>query len=69
MEKAVHNIIGKHQQADASHVDEVAAKREAKQLKRLHRFTLRSKAKVDGQWKLFCLMHNLEKLAHHGYAA
>ena len=35
----------------------------------LHRFTLRSKAKVDGQWKLFCLMHNLEKLAHHGYAA
>ena len=37
--------------------------------KRLHRFTLRSKAKVDGQWKLFCLMHNLEKLAHHGYAA
>ena len=37
--------------------------------KHLHRFTLRSKAKVDGQWKLFCLMHNLEKLAHHGYAA
>lgn len=37
--------------------------------KRLHRFTLRSKAKVDGQWKLFCLVHNLEKLAHHGYAA
>ncbi|WP_038141337.1 transposase, partial [Thiothrix lacustris] len=37
--------------------------------KRLHRFTLRSKAKVDGQWKLFCLMHNLEKLAHYGYVA
>ncbi|QTR52075.1 transposase [Thiothrix unzii] len=37
--------------------------------KRLHRFTLRGKTKVDGQWKLFCLMHNLEKLAHHGYAA
>ncbi len=36
--------------------------------KRLHRFTLRGKAKVDGQWKLFCLMHNIEKLAHHGYA-
>jgi len=36
--------------------------------KRLHRFTLRGKAKVDGQWKLYCLMHNIEKLANHGYA-
>ena len=36
--------------------------------KRLHRFTLRGKAKVDGQWKLYCMMHNIEKLAHHGYA-
>ena len=23
---------------------------------------------VDGQWKLFWLVHNIEKLAHHGYA-
>ena len=36
--------------------------------KRLDRFTLRGKTKVDGQWKLYCLMHNIEKLAHHGYA-
>ncbi|RJG05061.1 IS1182 family transposase [Noviherbaspirillum cavernae] len=36
--------------------------------KRLHRFTLRGKAKVDGQWKLYCLVHNVEKLANHGYA-
>ena len=35
--------------------------------KRLHRFTLRGKKKVDGQWKLYCMMHNIEKLAHHGY--
>lgn len=35
--------------------------------KRLHRFTLRGKTKVDGQWKLYCMMHNIEKLAHHGY--
>lgn len=35
--------------------------------KRLDRFTLRGKNKVDGQWKLYCLMHNIEKLAHHGY--
>ena len=36
--------------------------------KRLNRFTLRGKVKVDAQWKLFCLVHNIEKLAHHGYA-
>ena len=33
------------------------------------RFTLRGRAKVDRQWKLFCLVHNIEKLAHHGLAA
>ena len=36
--------------------------------KRMDRFTLRGKTKVDGQWKLFCLVHNSEKLAHLGYA-
>ena len=36
--------------------------------KQLTRFTLRGQKKVDGQWKLMCLMHNIEKLAHHGYA-
>jgi transposase len=35
--------------------------------KRLDRFTLRGQKKVDRQWKLYCLVHNLEKLAHHGY--
>lgn len=34
--------------------------------KRLDRFTLRGRGKVDGQWQLFCLVHNIEKLAHHG---
>jgi len=37
--------------------------------KRLDRFTLRGRAKVDGQWKLYCLVHNIEKLALAGYAA
>lgn len=37
--------------------------------KGLTRFTMRGGRKVDGQWKLFCLVHNIEKLAHHGYAA
>jgi hypothetical protein len=36
--------------------------------KGLDRFTLRGQKKVDGQWKLFCMVHNIEKLAHHGYA-
>ena len=37
--------------------------------KRLDRFTLRGRAKVHGQWQLFCLVHNIEKLVHAGYAA
>ncbi|WP_374340138.1 transposase [Methyloversatilis sp.] len=36
--------------------------------KRLDRFTLRGRTKVDGQWKLYCMVHNIEKLGHHGYA-
>ena len=36
--------------------------------KQLNRFTLRGRKKVDAQWKLYCLVHNIEKLAHHGYA-
>jgi hypothetical protein len=36
--------------------------------KRLNRFTLRGRVKVDGQWKLYCPVHNIEQLAHHGYA-
>lgn len=37
--------------------------------KRLSRFTLRGKVKVkvSTQWNLYCLVHNIEKLAHHGY--
>ena len=36
--------------------------------KGLNRFTLRGRTKVDGQWKLYCLVHNIEKLANNGYA-
>ena len=32
--------------------------------KRLDRFTLRGRRKVDTQWKLYCLVHNIEKLAN-----
>lgn len=37
--------------------------------KRLDRFTLRTQPKVNTQWNLYCLVHNIEKLAHHGYGA
>jgi transposase len=37
--------------------------------KGLDRFTLRGRIKVDAQWKLYCLVHNIEKLARAGYAA
>ena len=36
--------------------------------KRLSRFTLRGKTKVDGQFKLYAMMHNIEKFAGSGYA-
>jgi len=34
--------------------------------KRLNRFSLRGKKKVDGQWKLYCMVHNIEKIANYG---
>lgn len=37
--------------------------------KGLNRFSLRGKAKVDGQWKLFCMVHNIGKLAKYGKMA
>ena len=37
--------------------------------KGLKRFTLRGRDKVDGQWKLFALVHNIEKWANYRKAA
>ena len=34
--------------------------------KRMHRFTLRSKLKVDVQWRLFALVHNIGKIHTFG---
>jgi Transposase DDE domain len=34
--------------------------------KRLDRFTLRGKQKVNGQWLLYCLVHNIEKMQRYG---
>lgn len=35
--------------------------------KGLRRFTLRSKTKVDAQFKLYAMVHNIEKLAASAY--
>jgi transposase len=34
--------------------------------KRMDRFTLRGRAKVNIQWMLYCLVHNIEKIANFG---
>jgi hypothetical protein len=34
--------------------------------KRMDRFTLRGRLKVNIQWMLYCLVHNLEKILHFG---
>jgi len=36
--------------------------------KRLDRFTLRGKIKVNIQWMLYCMVHNIEKIANYGMA-
>lgn len=37
--------------------------------KRLNRFSLRGKKKVQGQWLLYCMVHNVEKIAKNGKMA
>ena len=37
--------------------------------KGLNRFSLRGSRKVNGQWKLFCLIQNIEKLKNYGELA
>ena len=37
--------------------------------KRLNRFSLRGKQKVQGQWQLYCMVHNIEKIANYGKIA
>jgi transposase len=37
--------------------------------KKLNRFSLRGKAKVQSQWQLYCMVHNVEKLMKYGELA
>jgi hypothetical protein len=34
----------------------------------LNRFSLRGKTKVNSQWQMFCLVHNLKKIHQFGVA-
>jgi hypothetical protein len=34
--------------------------------KRMDRFTLRGRIKVNIQWMLYCLVHNIEKITNFG---
>jgi hypothetical protein len=34
--------------------------------KGLNRFSLRGREKVQGQWRLYCMVHNIEKLMRYG---
>jgi transposase len=36
--------------------------------KRLDKFSLRGKIKVNIQWLLYCMVHNIEKIANYGFA-
>lgn len=36
--------------------------------KRLDRFPLRGRIKVNIQWMLYCMVHNIEKILHYGKA-
>ena len=35
-----------------------------RQNKQLNRFTLRGRCKVSTQWHLYCMVHNIEKIAN-----
>jgi len=34
--------------------------------KKLDRFTLRTKKKVNNQWLLYCMVHNIGKISRYG---
>jgi transposase len=36
--------------------------------KRMDRFTLRGRVKTNSQWRLYCMVHNIEKILHYGLA-
>jgi len=37
--------------------------------KRMDKFSLRGKIKINIQWLLYCMVHNIEKIANYGFAS
>ena len=65
MMRRVDSAIGKHHYSHRMSVVEPVFANIGTN-KRLNRFTLRGKKKVQGQWRLYCLVHNIEKLMRYG---
>lgn len=66
MKQAIDSVRGRHIYSQRiATVEPVFAN--IRHNKRMNRFTLRGRAKVGTQWQLYCLVHNIEKLAHNGY--
>ena len=66
MKRAIDSARGRHMYSQRiATVEPVFAN--IRHNKRMNRFTLRGRAKVGTQWHLYCLVHNIEKLANNGY--
>jgi transposase len=65
MKKRVDSTKGKHIYAERLAVVEPVFGN-IRSNKGLDRFSLRGKKKVNGQWHLFSLVHNIEKMSHSG---
>jgi hypothetical protein len=71
IEQKVRQLCAAHIAADGSAgEDKSEQQRRERQIKRTHkglnRFTLRGQIKVTIQWLLYCMVHNIEKIAHYG---
>ena len=67
MKRKIDSVLGKQiYQRRLATVEPVFANLRA--AKRLDRFTLRGKTKVNAQWLLYCLVHNLGKIQRYGPA-
>ncbi len=65
MKERVDSILGKHIYSHRMSVVEPVFGNIGTN-KKLNRFSMRGKKKVGIQWKLYCMVHNIEKLANYG---
>lgn len=65
MKSRIDSVLGKERYAQRMAVVEPVFGN-LRSNKGLDRFSLRGKEKVNGQWHLFSLVHNIEKISHYG---